>query len=178
MTPVLRTATAALALCVGPVVPCARAQTAPGTPPCADSAGGASYRQCALWLDAGVVRRGAAGAIIARPGFFRPMPLTRVVSGDSARTHAARYEVNAQRSNVLGAAATLLLVAAYVVADSYDCAPVQFGICSNADDSHGVAVGALAIGSGLGLLASVPFGIRARRASARAIWWHNAQFAR
>jgi hypothetical protein len=105
------------------------------------------------------------------------MPLTRLVSGDSARAHAMRYELNARRSNVLGATAALLFVAAYVLADSYDCAPGEFGFCRNSDDGYTFAVAAVAIGSSLALLASVPFGIRARRASARAIWWNNARFA-
>jgi hypothetical protein len=177
MKHVLRIATAAVALCLTGAIPSARGQAPSAQLPCADSAGVGLYGHCALWLDGNVVRRGAAGEIVARPGFFRPMRLARLVSGDSARIYAARYETNTRRSIVLGAASTLLFVAAYVIADSYDCARRIFGICSRSDDADAVSVAALAIGSGLALIASVPFSIRARRAGARAIWWHNARFA-
>jgi hypothetical protein len=157
----------------------APAQTpAPAAGQCADSVGPAAYVRCALWLDGTRVRRGSDASVVAQPRFFGPARLVRVVVGDSARTYASRYEKNARRSYLFGALSGALLGAAWIVAKSYDCAPGIFGYCTNSDDNYGIASGGLAIGSAVALLASIPFTVRATRAMGRAVWWHNARFAR
>jgi hypothetical protein len=166
-------------LAIAPGTSPARGQTpAPAAAQCADSIGPAAYQRCALWLDGTRVRRGSDGAVVARPGFFAPARLSRVVAGDSARAYAALYERNARRSYLLGALSGALLVAAYIVADSYDCARGIFGVCTNADDSHALATLGLTVAGAVTLVASVPFTVRATRAMGRAVWWHNARFAR
>jgi hypothetical protein len=174
-----RIAHIALALCLTGSLPAAAQTLSRPEPECGDTAAMiAAYHRCALWVDGHRVRRGAGGEVVARPGFFRPAPLTRVVYGDSARAHAARYERSTARATTLSFVSGLLFGAAWVVALSYDCDRGPFGPCTNTDDAHGVASGVLAIGSGIALLASVPFSIQAARARARAIWWNNARFAR
>ena len=96
----------------------------------------------------------------------------------SARAYASLYEGNARRPYLLGALSGALLGAAWVVANSYDCAPGFFGYCTNSDDNYALGSVGLAIGSAVALVASVPFTIRATRAMGRAVWRHNARYAR
>jgi hypothetical protein len=51
-------------------------------------------------------------------------------------------------------------------------------VCTNSDDSYVLATVGLATGSIVTLLSSIPFTVRATRAMGRAVWWHNARFAR
>lgn len=178
MTTAFPTTLAALSLFLLAVPPVSAQTPATRADQCADTADAAAYARCALWVDGRSVRRGLGGDVVARPGFFRPARLTRLVAGDSARVQAARYEVNSARATLLSTASGLLVLASLLVADSYNCAPWEFQYCRNVDDSQALTASALIIGGVVTGLASVPFAIRATRAMGRAIWWHNARFAR
>ncbi len=156
-----------------------RSQDAPQ--PATECAAGASaaYVRCALWIDGARIRRGSDGAIVAQPGFFRPPRLARLVQGDSAVHYGRSFERNSSRSLVFGVISGLLLGTAWVVADQYNCNPESmFGICTNNDDDEALTVGLLALGSLASGITSGVFQVKARRAGARSIFWHNANFAR
>ena len=144
---------------------------------CRDSTADSSYHHCALWVDGTRVRRGMHGDVVARPGFLHPARLTRVVAGDSARVYAARYETNAWRAGALQFASTVLLVSAWVIAQTQNCG-YPFEACSSADDDQLIAAGLLTLGGAATGVASVLLTFRAARAMGRAVWWHNARFAR
>ncbi|HYC51822.1 MAG TPA: hypothetical protein VEB19_11985 [Gemmatimonadaceae bacterium] len=169
---------AAAVLAVVPV-PGAGAQDAPQ--PATECAVGASaaYVRCALWIDGARIRRGSDGAIVAQPGFFRPPRLARLVQGDSAVHYGRSFERNSSRSLVFGVISGLLLGTAWVVADQYNCNPESmFGICTNNDDDEALTIGLLALGSLASGITSGVFQVKARRAGARSVFWHNANFAR
>lgn len=156
----------------------AAAQVSGPASECAAGAG-AAYQRCALWLDGRRVRRGVEGAVVAEPGFFSPTRLTRVVEGDSATKYARSYERNTTRSGVFGLLSGLMIGAAWIVADAYECDPdPTFGICTNTDDNYGIASIALIAGGFASAIVSGVLQQRAGRAASRAIFWHNANFAR
>jgi hypothetical protein len=143
---------------------------------CADSAPApGSYARCALSIDGSHVRRGAEAVTIAGPGFFKPLRLTRVVVGDSALAYAAKFEKRSKQSGVLGLLAAGLWVASDIRArDACASGHVCHAFMGEGDDvAFGLLVGSLAT-----LAISVPFQVSGRRAMSRAIWWHNARFAR
>jgi hypothetical protein len=138
-----------------------------------------SYVQCALWYDGRELRRGSDGAIIERPGFWGTMSLTRHLVGDSAQAYGRSFERNMGRSRALSLTGMALFIAGTSVFNAYECRPEPtFGHCTTRDDEY-VMGSALLIGAGtVALIVSVPFTIRATRSAARAVWWHNAGFAR
>lgn len=143
---------------------------------CADSSPAASYARCALMFEGNKVRRGMDETVVGRPGFFKPIPLERLVVGDSARKFAAQYATRTRQETVLGTlGAAMILAGALIANDDLDrhCAG---GICSTEDLSP-AAAGLLFGGIGVGLV-SIPFHIKAQRAGARAVWWNNLRFAR
>ena len=88
-----------LTLAVGFAAPApSRAQepTAAPTATCAE-ARPAAYDGCALFLEGRLLKRGALGTVIAKPGFWRPLPLIAEVGGDSAVRYARGFERNAFR---------------------------------------------------------------------------------
>ena len=141
--------------------------------------GGAAYQRCALWLDGRRVRRGVDGGVVGEPRFFSPLRLTRLVEGDSALAQARRFERNTATSGFFGLLSALSLAGAWIVIDSYECRPEPtFGICTTSDDAY--SAGAIAFLAG-GLVTGIVSGVlqqRAARAANRAIFWHNANFAR
>ncbi len=158
--------------------PEAQAQDTRPATECA-AGGGASYQRCALWLDGRRVRRGVDGAIVGEPGFFSPLRLTRLVEGDSAAAHAARFERNTATSGLFGLLSALSFAGAWITADSYECRPEPtFGICTTNDDMWNVGVIAFGIGAVVTGVISGVLQRRAGRAANRAIFWHNANFAR
>lgn len=135
-----------------------------------------TYDRCALWLDAPGLLQGSEGRLLARRGWFRPLPLQRFVTGDSAVHYATRYEREARRGNKLSLIGGLALVAGAVIAFANDCG---FGD-HDCDISDEAAVATLMLtvgGIGIDFVAQRSLD-RAGRARSRALWWHNRQFAR
>ena len=160
--------------------PAAAAQDAgPATECAGGSSVGAAYQRCALWLDGRRVKRGAEGAIVAKPGFFSPLRLTRVVQGDSAVAQAARFERYTAASGFFGLLSGASIAGALILADRYECRPDPLvGACTTTDDAW--TAGTIAFAAG-GLVTGIISGVlqqRAARAANRAIFWHNSNFAR
>lgn len=155
------------------------AQQVPGPATSCAEGVGAPYRRCALWLDGRRVRRGAEGAVVAEPGFFMSPRLTGIVEGDSAMAQARAFERNSNRSIVFGVLSGLMFVGAWSVAEAFDCRPdPTFGFCTTTDDNYGLAAAGLLVGGIVSGIASTVLQQRANRAAARAIFWHNSNFAR
>ena len=151
-----------------------------GTTTAAECAAGAgpTYQRCALWMDGRRVRRGADGAVVGEPGFFSPLRLTRLVEGDSAVAHAARFERNTAGAGLFGFLSALSFAGAVITTEAYDCEPNSLGICTNDDDA--VSTGVIAFLAG-GIVTGIISGVmqtRAARAANRAIFWHNSNFGR
>jgi hypothetical protein len=129
-----------------------------------------------LWVDGGKVRRGEEGAVVGRPGFFRPMALTRVVAGDSAMSYAVLFEHRARQSNVFGIAGGALTAAGLIVLARRPCQPTFFG-CDHRDNGDWVGGSLIVPGVLLGIVSGA-IQVRAQRARAKAVWWNNKHFAR
>jgi hypothetical protein len=159
------------------LVPPVTAQT-PGGPTPADAA--CTYDRCALRLDGSRLVRGVHGELVAKPGWFRPMPLAELVSGsDSALHYARRYEEAAARASALSNGGGLAVLTALGIAWAHDRSrPDAWPYASSSNDRWAVATGVLMLGGFVAEYASIPFVRRADRARARALWWHNRQFAR
>lgn len=138
-----------------------------------------SYSACALRFEENRVVRGAAGELVAKPGFFSPIRLVPLVSGDSALAHAVRHDRAASRGAWLTNIGGLAMLAGVVVAHARDanCDRNMFGLCNDGDSWHIAATG-LVLGGSVMTFAGIPFMRRAWREQARTVWWHNAQFAR
>lgn len=147
----------------------------PHVPVCADAAL-ANYSRCALWLERSRVRRGQEGEVIATRSLLRPMPLTRILAGDSALAYARVYERNARKANVFGLIGLGLEVGAIVAFPYNRCDPGSFGSACPSRDFMTSAY--LLVGSLASFMVSGHFSGRAGRAATRAVWWHNANFAR
>jgi hypothetical protein len=156
----------------------ARAQATPALQSPADS--GCTYLRCSLWLDGGRVRQGAHGDVVARRGFFRPLGVVRLVTGDSARHYATQYERNARRASLVSFTALTLVIAGLVVGLSGDCdtIPTPFGDTTCPDDASGPIAGSLLLGGFTLNFVSITISIRGHRSLVRALWWHNSQYAR
>jgi hypothetical protein len=158
----------------------AQGAAAGDTFPTADTA--CTYERCALWLDGARLVRGARAELVAKPGWFRPAPLARFVSGDSAASYAARYERASGRASALSNLGTLAMLAGLGLAYARDrgCEPYSYPWvtgCRDGDALH-VTTAVLFAGGMVAAYGSIPFTRRAARHRARALWWHNAQFAR
>jgi hypothetical protein len=141
-----------------------------------------TYERCALWLDGARLVRGARAELVAKPGWFRSPPLARFVSGDSAGWYAARYERASGRANALSNVGTLAMLGAIGIAylrdRGCDSGPYPWvSSCRDGDALH-VTTAVMFTGGMVALYGSIPFSRRAGRHRARALWWHNAQFAR
>jgi hypothetical protein len=135
-----------------------------------------TYDRCAIWLDVPGLVQGAEARLLARYRWFSPIPLRRFVRGDSAIHYATRYEHDARRGMTLSVVGGLAVASGLLLALSHDCG---FG-SSRCEISNRAAVTATTLMFG-GITIDV-FGERstnrARRAQARALWWHNRQFVR
>ena len=132
-----------------------------------------AYMSCALWIDDGLLRRGATGDVIASGTPFSPLPLASVVTGDSAVHYALRYQRYAGTGVRLASIGAVLTLSGVIYGWARGCHDIE---CSNR--SNEIAPLALEVG-GLGFSAvSFPFTLIGRRASVRAIWWHNASLGR
>ncbi len=151
--------------------------TRPDSVACTDSVATGLYRRCALRIEGGKVRRGVEGVVVAKPRFFRPTALTRVVAGDSAVAYAGLFERRSGQASALQLVGGFLYAGAYVVLARRDCVPTGFGFCDYRDNHDWIA-GSMAIG-GLALsITGVVFQVKAQRAASRAVWWNNERFAR
>jgi hypothetical protein len=144
---------------------------------CTDSVVTGLYRRCALWIEGAKVRRGESGAVVGRPGFFRPIRMTQLVAGDSAMSYARTFERRSRQSSTLLFVGGMMMAGAYMVLDSRQCTSTIVGTCDHRDNRDWIA-GSLAIG---GLAISIPgmfLEVKARKAGAQAVWWNNERFAR
>ena len=132
-----------------------------------------SFERCALRLERDRLMRGVAGVEVSHAHLLRPVALSHYVVGDSARYYALAYEHETQLRYLfrgLGSGIIVAGIAALIAARCYStsCPPPRMRGPSRALVESGLAV----------TLVSVPFRIRARRASALALKWHNAALAR
>ncbi len=138
------------------------------------------YLRCALWLDGRRVRRGDEGAIVGEAsGFFQRLPLPRLVQGDSAQWYARRYSTQVRRARAFGITGIVLTVANTIYFSSWDCnRNPPIGYCENGDDKALTITAGLLLGSFAGYLGEAISLAHATRSASRAVWWHNANFAR
>lgn len=138
-----------------------------------------TYERCSLWLDRGRLVQGAQASIVARSGFFRPLRVLPLVAGDSARYYGSLYERNARRASRLGIAALTLLTASMVVGLTGDCRTIvalDTEYCQ--DDASGPVAAGLLLGGYTVQIIGFTISSRGHRSLARALWWHNRQYAR
>jgi hypothetical protein len=157
-----------------PRVPLAQIPAPPVlAPPTTDSL--CTYDRCALWLDAPGLLQGAEGQLLARRRWFRPFPLRRFVTGDSAVHYATRYEREARRGHRLGLLGGLALTAGLVLVYAHGCGVGDYD-CDTSTEAD-VAILTLVFG-GIGIdVVAQRSRDRSGRAFTRALWWHNRQFA-
>jgi hypothetical protein len=151
-----------------------RGQHATQSVPAADSS--CTYERCALRVEGWRLVRGSSGETVSKPGVFSSRHLLPFVAGDTARRYAAQYEQYARRASRLTTVGTLLFVAMYAGGQALD-------YCQSAHDCReytAVNVGAVvaALGGFAAFVTALHYGTRAERAQSRALWWHNARFAR
>lgn len=173
-------------LCVGCVVGVLAAGQAQAQSPdrtsnsdsavCADGGAMASYARCALMLDGNRVRRGSDAIEVGRPGFFTPIPLERLVAGDTAKMYAARYARRTNQGTLIGVLGLGATVAGLILAHNESDQSCLDFICTT-DDPSPTAATLIFGGAGL-MLVSIPFQVNAQHAAARAVWWHNLRFGR
>lgn len=145
----------------------------PDTEACRDSVVTGMYRRCALMFEGNKVRRGSDGVVVAGQGLFGPPHLTRIVVGDSAMAYARLFE---RRSNQSMALLFLGGVVIGLSATQADCSG-QYSGCAY-DWGFGSPAFAMLLGGGILTGIGAHFQIRATRAGAKAVWWHNERFAR
>ena len=157
---------AALVLCAAPL----RAQpAAPALPPESSLPAPCSYESCAFgiapaWNGLDVVL-GATGARVASLGFFLPRDISATFTGsDSALKYAARAVSVRRAGAVLTDIGALLL--------GYAAIRQLGGSTSQQSNRIAAAAGAAA------LAISVPLQFSADGLLSRAVWWHNARYAR
>ena len=135
---------------------------------CADAKPG-SYDNCALFLDGRQLKQGVQGAIVATPGFWKPLPLTAAVGGDSARFYARRFERNAFRGDAARLATGLLMAGGLFVTR-----PCRF---NSTCGSRFVTGGSMILSGSLLGLVSLSFQHHAESHAARAVWFNNSRLA-
>jgi hypothetical protein len=161
-----------LTLAVGLITPSiSRAQelTALPTATCADTTAG-SYDSCALFLDGRRLKQGVQGAVVATPGFWRPLPLTAAVGGDSALFYARRFERYAFRADATRLATGLLMVGGLFVTR-----PCRF---NSTCGSRFVTGGSMILSGSVLALVSSTLQHHAESDAARAVWFHNSRYGR
>jgi hypothetical protein len=161
-----------LTLAVSFTAPAAsRAQepTASPTATCADATPG-SYDSCALFLDGRRLKQGVQGAVVATPGFWKPLPLTAAVGGDSALFYARRFERNALRGDATSVATGLLMVGGLFVTR-----PCRF---NSTCGSRFLTGGSMMLSGSLLGIVSLTLQRHAESDAARAIWFNNSRYSR
>jgi hypothetical protein len=132
-----------------------------------------SFGRCALWLEGGELRRGSPGEVVEIEDAFKPVALSRHVTGDSAIVHALAYERDTRQSLwVRFAAGTTMLTGSIMMLTGrrdgppYDCRRITLR-------HDGLLLG----GMGLDLL-SYPLRWRGELEATRALGWHNRELSR
>src|SRR5262249_50562120 len=108
---------------------------------------------------------------VARPGFWKPLPLTAAVGGDSARFYARRFERTTVRADMATVGTGLL-----VVGGLFLTRPCRFAAnCSVArlETSGGMKISGVVFG-----MVSKALHQNAESDAARALWWNNSRFSR
>ena len=146
---------------------------------CADSTSTMEgYTACALWYDGREVRRGADGESVGRPAFLRPIALTHLVVGDSAKIYAMKFERRTRQATGLLIAGEVLIAGGFAIANTDRCTTNPSGPCDSQRFDTGI-VGLASALVGLGCeIASLPLMWSANRAIGKAIWWNNRRYAR
>jgi hypothetical protein len=153
----------------------ARGQSAAPPNLCAEPVPAAgTYTTCALWMDARGIRKGVDGALLEKPGFFKPVALTRVVIGDSAKAYAATFDRRMKQGFILSTIGAVLTGVGVGLLSSHECHRDSFGYCT--DDR--LVEGGLIVAGAAFIVVSVPVQLSAQRAGAKSIFWNNARFAR
>jgi hypothetical protein len=143
--------------------------TAAPTATCAEPIPGA-YDGCALFLEGRLLKRGALGTVVAKPGFWRPLPLIAEVEGDSAVHYARSFESNAFRGKVAGAAGGLLMAGGLFLArPARSHGDNQF---ARFETGAGMALSGMVLG-----FVSSSFNRHAAGDAARALWWNNSRYS-
>jgi hypothetical protein len=140
---------------------------------CRTEAAVGAYHRCALWFEGNKVRRGSEGTVVAGQGLFGPPHLTQLVAGDSAMRYARLFERRSKQSMalvVIGAAVMVLSATQADCSGKYSGCEYDWSFGSPA---FGILLGGAAL-TGIG----AGFQVRATRAGAKAVWWHNERFAR
>ena len=161
--------TLAVAL-VAPASSRAQEPTASPSATCAE-ASPAAYGGCALFLEGRLLKRGALGTVVAKPGFWRPLPLVAEVGGDSAVRYARSFERNAFRGDVTGGAGGLLMLGGLFLTRP----PRSHG--GNEFARFETGAGMMLSGIVLGFVSS-SFNRHAASDAARALWWNNSRYSR
>lgn len=144
---------------------------------CRDTTPPGTYDRCAYWLDGGWLRRGPNRLVIAKSGWFAPMPLGSLVQGDSAQSYALFYEHTKRRATKIYLTGILVEVAGAIVLRTYDCHAFNFGRCGGRSDARTFVGDALVVVSLGTVLKSLRVEARAYRAQSNAIRLHNARYA-
>ena len=140
----------------------------------ARSDSGCTYDRCAVWIERGMLRRGASGAVLPRDGFFRPMRLASFVGGsDSATVWAERFDSRTRAGTTLSKFGMLSFA---IGAGAYYFRTRNLGP-GEIDDANGFE-GALAFGGVIAIGGGLIVRTSAEPARNRAIWWYNHRFAR
>lgn len=144
------------------------------------AAGGAgpsvgTYELCALRNDGLVVRQGATGLVVARPGAFRGFALTPLVAGDSALAYARIFERQELRAREFRLAAGAIMLGSGFVLLSRHGVEQHGGF--RADKRIPIALSLQAVGLALTFPASI-YSRRATQSLSTSLWWNNSRFAR
>src|SRR5262249_35803113 len=126
---------------------------------------------CALFLAGRRLKQGSQGAVVATSGFWRPLPLTANVGGDSAVYYARRFERNDFRAGMVSASTGVLVLSGLLLTR-----PCRFH--SDCGSGRFVTGGSMIIsGTILGMF-SKALHHDAERDATRALWWNNARYSR
>jgi hypothetical protein len=132
-----------------------------------------SYEQCSLWLERGQLKRGMPGDVVTQVRLLSPMSLSQFVAGDSARRYAFDYERYARRGSRMSFVGSALLLVGFATSHTQ---PFRSPLDTRAN--FRTASTAMIVGGVAMQAVGVSFTLRSARASARAVWWHNAVLSR
>jgi hypothetical protein len=139
----------------------------------------ASYDRCALRIDRNRIRQGTVARVVGESQLFRPVDLSRLVIGDSARAAGRTFHRNAIRADAAAYSGALLVVSGLAIGVKYHCNPfLEPGNCRGASRVPSTAGRALLIAGAISTTVSFPFDRKATRALSLAIALHNARLSR
>ncbi len=109
------------------------------------------------------------GAVVATPGFWRPLPLAAAVGGDSALFYARRFERKSFRGDATRAATGLLMAGGLLVTR-----PCRF---NSTCGSRFVIGGSMILSGSLLGIVSTSLQHHAESDAERAIWFNNSRYS-